>query len=57
MNNRGSTHEMVINEVKYYYSKKIIVDWLRNGELTEEEFKALDKMNATSFNADIKDLL
>ncbi len=54
---KGFTHEMVINEAKYYVSKRIIRQMLQAGELTDNEFKELDKLNAISFNAIVKDLL
>lgn len=57
MHIKGFTHEMVINEVNYYYSKKIIARWLEMGEITEQEFKELDKMNRISFNSHLKDLM
>ncbi|MFV0499036.1 MAG: SHOCT domain-containing protein [Bacilli bacterium] len=57
MYTKGFTHEMVVNEAKYYVSKRIITKMLARGELTENEFEELDKLNAISFNAIVKDLL
>ncbi|MFV0503595.1 MAG: SHOCT domain-containing protein [Lachnospirales bacterium] len=48
---------MYLNEAKYYVSKRIITKMLARGELTESEFEELDKLNAISFNAIVKDLL
>lgn len=54
---KGFTHEMVVNEVKYHYSKLLITGWLKAGEITKQEFEELDKMNGKAFNSIIKDLI
>ncbi len=57
MHNRGFTHEMVVNEARYYISKKMITKMLETGEITNNEFDELDKMNSVSFNSRVKDLI
>ncbi|MFV0518987.1 MAG: SHOCT domain-containing protein [Lachnospirales bacterium] len=57
MYTKGFTHEMVINEARYYMSKKMITKMLETGEITNNEFDELDKMNSVSFNSRIKNLI
>ena len=50
------THAQIVNEVNYRRSIQYLNCLLNRGLITQEQYKAIDKLNVASFSPFLKDL-